>query len=160
MYRKMMEDAKAQGLTSEKMMWESVDEVQDMLCALKMEHPDKYWHFIRKTHGLLFKGHYTEDFAIHDVKHLKYTNRKGEKKEGAYWTLEQIEEATKGMSFPTGVNKWDKFVAFNSAMADWGKKYDDAQVLDIGYTFYFADEDYPSPCTKTWDYQCMVWKKK
>ena len=26
MYRKMMEDAKAQGLTSEKMMWESVED--------------------------------------------------------------------------------------------------------------------------------------
>ena len=160
MYRKMMEDAKAQGLTSEKMMWDSVEDVEDMLCALKKEHPDKYWKFIRKTHGLLFKGHYTEEFAMHDVKHLSYTNKKGEKKEGPRWTVDEIEEAVKGLSFPSGVNKWDKYVAFNAAYADYCKKFEDAQVLDIGYLSYFADEDYASPSTKTWDYMCMIWKKK
>ena len=159
MYKKMMQDAQAMGLTSEKMMWESVEDVEDMLCSLYTEHPDKYWHFIRKTHGLLFKGHYTEDFAMHDVKHLKYTDKKGEKKEGPHWTVDEIEAATKNMSFPSGVNKWDKYVAFNSAWADWCKKYEPEQVLEIGYLFYFADEDY-SHSTKIWDYQCMVWKRK
>ena len=159
MYRKMMEDAKAMGLTSEKMMWESVDDVQDMLCALKMEHPDKDWHYIRKTHGILFKGHYTEDFAIHDVKHLKYTNKKGEKKEGPRWTVDEIEEATKGLSFPSGVNKWDKYVAYNVVYSDVCKKFDEAQVLDLAYLQFFDDEDYAHP-DKIWCYMSMIWKRK
>lgn len=159
MYKKMMQDAQAQGLTSEKMMWDSVDDVEDMLCALYKEHPDKYWHFIRKTHGLLFKGHYTEEFAIHDVKHLKYTNKKGEKKEGPYWTVEQIEEATKGLNFPSGVNKWDKYVAYNVVYSDNCKGFDDAQILDMAYLQFFHDEDFPHS-TKIWDYMCMIWKRK
>lgn len=152
MYKKMIEDAKAMGLTSEKMMWESTDEVEDMLCALKKEHPDKYWKFIRKTHGILFKGHYTEEFAMHDVKHLKYTNKRGEKKEGEYWSVEFVEEATRGMSFPAGVNKWDKYVAANAAYADFCKKFDDAQILELMYLSYFADEDWKHPDIKVWEY--------
>ena len=158
----MMEEAKAKGLTSEKMMWESVDEVQDMLCVLKMEHPHKYWKFIRKTHGTLYNGHYTEEFARHDVDHIHYTNKKGEKKEGEYWSVEQIEEATKGMSFPSGVKKWDKYVAFNAFKADTGKELEDAEVLKAGYLFYFADEDWDEKdgsATKIWDYMCKKYNK-
>lgn len=162
MYKKMIEDAKAQGLTSEKMMWESTDDVEDMLCALKKEHPDKYWKFIRKTHGMLYKGHYTEDFARHDVEHIQYTNKKGEKKEGEYWSVEQVEEATKSMTFPSGVNKWDKYVAFNSMKADICKEFDDEQVLKAGYMFFFKDEDWDSKdgsYDKVWRYMNCKYNK-
>ena len=60
------------------------------------------------------------------------------------------------MSFPSGVNKWDKLVAYNAAYADWSKKFDDAQILDIAYLFYFADEDWKHPSTKVWDYMCLA----
>ena len=103
MYKKMIEDAKAKGLTSDKAMWESIDELDDMLCVMKKEHPDKYWKLIRKQHGIMYNNHYTEDFAMWDVEQLRYTNKKGEKKEGAYWSVEQVEEASKGFIFPNGV---------------------------------------------------------
>ena len=80
MYKKMIEEAKSKGLTSEKIMWQSVDDIDDILCVMKKEHPDMYWEFIRKQHGLLYGNHYTEDFAVWDVSKLKYTNKKGEKK--------------------------------------------------------------------------------
>lgn len=156
MYKKMIEEAQAKGLGSEKVMWQSVGEIDEMLCVMKKEHPEMYWKFVRKQHGLLYNGHYTENFAMWDVEQLRYTNKKGEKKEGAYWTIEQIEEATKGMSFHSGVNKWDKLVAYNAAYADWSKKFDDAQILDIAYLFYFADEDWKHPSTKVWDYMCLA----
>ena len=63
MYKKMIEDAKAKGLTSDKAMWESIDELDDMLCVMKKEHPDKYWKFIRKQHGIMYNNHYDEEFA-------------------------------------------------------------------------------------------------
>ena len=81
-------------------------------------------------------------------------NKKGEKKEGAYWSVEQVEEATRGFTFPSGVNKWDKWVAFNAAYADFCKKFDDAQILEIGYLFYFADEDWKGK-NKIWEYTCL-----
>ena len=40
-YKEMIEDAKKKGLASEKAMWESVDDLDDMLCDMKREHPDK-----------------------------------------------------------------------------------------------------------------------
>lgn len=161
MYKKMIEDARAKGLTSDKAMWESIDELDDMLCVMKKEHPDKYWKFIRKQHGIMYNNHYDEEFAMWDVEQLRYTNKKGEKKEGAYWSVEQVEEATKGFIFPSGVNKWDKWVAFNAAYADFCKKFDDAQILEIGYLFYFADEDWKgsNSSIKVWDYFCCNYCK-
>lgn len=161
MYRKMMEDAKAKGLTSEKIMWESIDEVQDMLCALKMEHPDKYWKFIRKTHGTLFKGHYTEEFARHDVKQIQYTNKKGEKKEGEYWSVEQVKDAMKQFPMPSGVNEWDMYVAANVLRADLCKDMDDEMILKATYSFFFKDEDWSSEgsSTKVWSYMCCKYNK-
>lgn len=152
MYKKMIKEAKAQGLATEKTMWENIEDIQELLSDLKESHPEKYWHFIRRTHGVLFKGHYTEEFAMHDVKHLKYTNSKGEKKEGEYWSVEFVEEATRGMSFPAGVNKWDKYVAANATYADFCKKFDDAQILELMHLSYFADEDWKHPDIKVWEY--------
>lgn len=151
MYKKMIEDAKAQGLTSEKMMWENIEDVDELLIELKHSHPQKYWDFIRKTHGMLHKGHYDEEFALHDVDKMEPL--------GMHWSVKQIEEATKGVTFPSGVNKWDIFVAYNAFANDMHSVESDEQILKSAYAFWFADKDYPTP-TKIWDYQCMVWKKK
>lgn len=154
MYKKMIEDAKAMGLTSEKMMWESTDEVEDMLCALKKEHPDKYWKFIRKTHGILFKGHYTEEFAMHDVMHMEPI--------GMYWSVSEIENATKGIQFPAGVNKWDLAVAINAMKNDLSEDTADQDVIKHAISFYFKDKDWQTDgqCTKVWDVMCCKYAKK
>lgn len=151
MYRKMIEDAKAQGLTSEKTMWENIEDVDELLMELKHSHPQKYWDFIRATHGKLYKGHYNEEFALHDVDKMEPI--------GMHWSMKQIEEATKGVAFPSGVNKWDIFVAYNAFANDFHNVESDEQILKSAYAFWFKDSDYPTP-TKIWDYQCMVWKKK
>lgn len=152
----MIEEAQAKGLGSEKIMWQSVGDIDELLCVMKKEHPDMYWKFMRKQHGVLYNNHYTEEFAVWDVSQLRYTNKRGEKKEGGYWTVEQIEDATRSMIFPSGTTKWDKYVAFNASYSDWCKKFEDAQVLEIGYLFYFADEDWKNPSTKVWDYMCLA----
>lgn len=155
MYKKMIEDAKAMGLTSEKMMWDSTDEVEDMLCALKKEHPDKYWKFIRKTHGILFKGHYTEEFAMHDVQHMEPV--------GMYWPISVVEETIKGMALPAGVNKWDVFVALNAMKGDLSADTPDAEVIKHAISFYFRDKDWPvkdGNYDKVWSYMSCVYAKK
>ena len=153
----MIEEAKSKGFASEKIMWDSVDDLDDLLCHLKKEHPKEYWHFMRKQHGLMYNNHYTEDFARWDVGQLRYTNKKGEKKEGEYWSVEQVEEATRGMQFPSGVNKWDKYVAANAAYSDFCKKFEDGQILEIMYLFYFSDEDWREGknAAKVWEYMML-----
>ena len=110
---------------------------------------------------MLYKGHYTEDFARHDVDHIQYTNKKGEKKEGEYWSVDQVAEAMKGYALPSGVNKWDLYVAANAMKADICKEFDDEQVLKAAYLFFFKDEDRSSDGStdKVWRYMSCKYNK-
>ena len=49
-YSEMIQEAKSKGLTTEAMMWDSVEDVEMMLCKMKEEHPKEYWTFLRKQH--------------------------------------------------------------------------------------------------------------
>lgn len=153
-YRHMVEHAKKAGVTNEKTMWESIDSFSELLEELKESHPDLYWDFMRKQQGIMYKGHYDESFAMWDVAQMHYTDKNGEKHQGAYWTSEQIESATAGMKFPVGTTRWDRYVAFNAAKADFNKDFTDADILKIGYDFYFADEDWGSD-SKVWEYMSV-----
>lgn len=150
-YRHMVDHAKKAGVTNEKTMWESIDSFSELLEELKESHPKLYWGFMRKQHGIMFRNHYDEAFALWDVSQMYSTGKSGERKEGAHWTADQIESATMGLKFPSGTTKWDKFVAMNAAYHDFWKDFDDANVLKIGYDFYFADDDWGSD-TKVWEY--------
>lgn len=90
-----------------------------------------------------------------DVEGIRYTGPSGEKRTGAHWTADQIEEAARGMSFPSGTTKWDKYVAFNSFYADMCMVCDDAQILKGAHRFYFADED--APQGKIWVYMAAMY---
>lgn len=150
-YREMVNHAKKAGVTNEQTMWESIDSFSELLEELKETHPQMYWDFMRKQHGIMFHNHYDEAFAMYDVSKMHYTSKNGEKKQGAYWTVDQIESATAGMKFPAGTTKWDKYVSFNAAHSDFCKDFEDADVLKIGYAFFFADEDWGDD-TKIWEY--------
>lgn len=150
-YRHMVDHAKKAGVTNEKTMWDSIDSFSELLEELKESHPQMYWDFMRKQHGIMFHGHYDQAFAMWDVSQMHSSNKAGERKEGAHWTCEQIEVATAGMRFPSGTTRWDKFVAFNAAFHDFWKDFDEANIIKIGYDFYFADDDWPSE-TKIWEY--------
>lgn len=153
-YKEMLEKAKIEGVANEKTMWNSIDSLSRMLCIMKKEHPEMYWEFMREQHGIMYSNHYNKEFAEYDVNEIKYTNKEGKERTGAYWSVEQIEQATANMRFPAGTTKWDKYVGFNVAYSDFCKKYEDADVLNIGYLQYFADEDWGST-TKIWEYmQC------
>lgn len=146
MYKKMIEDAKAKGLTSDKAMWESIDELDEMLCVIKKEHPDKYWKFIRKQHGIMYNNHYDEEFARWDIEQMKPL--------GMYWSKSQVEEATKGMVFPNGTTPCDKWVAFNAFANDLKPELTDEQILKAAYKFWFKDEDWKGK-NKIWEYTCL-----
>lgn len=150
-YRDMIEEAKSKGITTDKMMWESVDDVEELLCMLKKEHPEKYWSFIRKQHGLLYNNHYTEDFALWDIEHMKPL--------GMYWSKAQVEEATKGLSFPSGTTPCDKWVAFNSTKNDLNDVLTDEQILKVAYAFWFADKDWLGK-NKVYEYMSLNYSNK
>jgi len=139
-YKDLIKNAKANGVASEKAMWQSVDNLNDVLCVIKEEHPEMYMAFMRKQHESLYGPHYDRHFADADVEKIRYTNASGEKKSGAHWNMDQILDATKSMPFPQGTTPWDKYVAFNSFYA--------------AFRFYFADED--APVGKVWEYMTAM----
>lgn len=156
MYRRMIEAAKAKGLTNEQTMWASIDEMDAMLVQIKEAHPQLYWDFIHKQHKAMYKGHYDEEFAEYEMSQVFYINKAGEKTNRPYWTMEQIEEATKGLNYPSGTTKWDKWVAHNVFRSDTMKSLPDDLALKAGWEFYFDDVDFKKEgTTKLWEYMHM-----
>lgn len=153
----MIDSARKSGNWSEKTMLDSVDSIAGLLECVKKADKEAYWRFMREQAGIMMGCHYDKAWADWDVSQIAYTDREGKKRTGAYWTCEQIEEATKAMSFPAGTTKYDRFVAFNSFHADTCKVLTDEQVLKAAYQFYFADEDWPKENgAKVWAYMAMV----
>lgn len=143
----------------EAVMWETTKLVSDFIKPMKETNKQEYWKLMRDVYGRMSGGHYDEVWAMHDVSMMYSTTKDGRRMEGAYWTCEQIEEATKAKTFPAGTTKWDKFVAYNSAKHDWGKEFDDEQILKIAYLFYFADEDFKGK-NKIWSYMEMIYDQE
>lgn len=157
-YKNMITSARNAGVATEKIMWQSIDGLNEMLCKMKEEHPDMFWKFMREQHGIMYSNHYDETFALYDVSMVRYTDRNGKKCEGGYWTMEQIEAATKAMTFPASTTKWDKYVAFNSFYSDTCTVYGDEEIIKGAHKFYFADED--APPGKIWLYMKDMYEGK
>ncbi len=156
-FKELVETAKTSGTWNEKTMWRSVCSMANLLADIKKEHPQMFWDFLREQHGILFGNHYHQSFAEYDVSQMSYTDKDGKNRSGAHWTIDQIEEATKNLTFPTGTTKWDKYVGFNGFYADLCKVLTDEQIIKSAYEFFFMDEDWnpekpgSSPC-KVWEY--------
>lgn len=156
-YRKMIDKAKKDGVSSEAAMYAGIDDVDVMLQDVKENNPQLYWDFLRRQHKNLYKGHYTEDYARYDLSEIYYTDKNGDKRVGPYWTVEQVEDATKSMSFPAGTNKWDKWVAFNVFKSDLATEYNDEEILRGAFAFFFKDQDFHKEgTTKIWQYMSCV----
>ena len=110
-----------------------------------------YECIVRRLSECLHGKHYSEESAMRDVYKIHYSDASGAEKHGPHWTVEQIEEVTKGKAFPAGTTKWDKYVAYNNTYADLCKVLTDEQILKVAYALWFADEDWHSD-GKIWDY--------
>ena len=157
-YAEFIKSAKENGVATEKAMWKGVDSVDELLCMVAEEHPELYEQFMRKQHQAMYGCHYDKHFAEMDVEGLKFTAPSGEKRSGAHWSADQVQDATKGMSFPSGTTAWDKYVAFNSFYADLCTVLDEALILKAAHKFYFADED--APAGKIWHYMTAMHYKE
>lgn len=134
----------------EAVMWESTKAISDFLSPMKETNKEDYWYLMRKVYGIMSGGHYNEDFARYDVAEMKPL--------GEYWSMKQVEDATKGMSFPSGVTSADRYVAFNAFANDLKGTIEDTDILKTAYAFWFADKDWVGT-SKIWDYMCCKYAK-
>lgn len=156
--REIFETAKKEGRNTEKQMWQSVDAIDGMLAELKKSDKQAYWAFMRKQHGIVSGGHYGEDFARYDVAQMRYTDKEGKTHKEPHWSVEQAEEVMKTLQFPSGVTKWDWWVALCATYSDLCSVLDDEKIIKVAYVFFFKDEDWSEEnksgysTTKVWDY--------
>ncbi len=149
-YKAMIEAAVKNG-GGEKTMWKAVEAADQAMEYIRKNSPQEYDCLLRSLYVALCGKHYNRELAEQDTQAICYTDAGGNERHGAYWTAEQIESATQGKSFSNSTTLWDKYVAYNAAYADFCKKFDDEQVMDIAYLFFFADEDWKGE-NKVWEY--------
>lgn len=152
-YRAMIETAVKSG-HGEKAMWASVDVTSELMEHLEHKHPELYEHYMRKSYEAINGKHYNRHFAEEDVAKLHSTDKDGKEHHGAYWTIEQIKEATADKKFHASTTDWDKYVGYNAAWHDFCKKFEDKDILTIAYLFFFADEDWKGE-SKVWEYMSL-----
>lgn len=150
-YKQIVQQARDRGLNTERAMESSVNSVSDLLESMKDTHPEIYKQFLQKTHEYLFGPHYDDEFANDAVSSLEYTDENGKHRTGPHWTKQEVMSATQGKTFPNGTTDCDKYVAYNATYADFCKKFDEEDILDIAYLFFFADEDWKGK-GKIWTY--------
>ena len=156
-YRNMIKDYADKGGSIEK-MWASVDVTEDAMEYIKETNPDKHECLMRKLSEALYGKHYNEEMALADVKKITCLDQAGEVHQGAHWTVEQIEAATKDKVFPKGTTQWDKYVAYNLFWSDMMTRFTDEQILTAAYLFWFDDKDWKSD-GKVWDYMTLNSRK-
>lgn len=150
-YRQMIETARTSGRANEAAMWASIEAVDEMTEELREKDPEKFWCLMRRTHRALYGSHYDEQFAQYDISKMHSTDAQGRTTAGPHWTREQVAQAWQGKNFPSGTTDCDKWVAANAIWHDMHKHFDDNQVLQIAFLFFFADEDYKGE-GKVWEY--------
>jgi hypothetical protein len=150
-YKTMVQEARQAGRASETAMWASIEAVDDMLEEMREQHPEKYWKFMRKAHEQLWGSHYDMQFANHDISRMHSTDANGREQVGAHWTREEVAQAWAGRTFPQSTTDCDKWVAANAFWHDLRKNFEDAEILQAAFLFFFADEDWKRD-GKVWEY--------
>lgn len=161
MYRKMIEEAKAAGVTTEKAMWQGIDDVQMLLETVKKEHPDMYWAFLRRTHERMYGHHYNKAFAEWRISQMHYKDKQGTTHHAPHWTADQQKAAYEAVKakLPSTYNCWDFAVTLEMLYSDniclYRSWWPDATESDLetkvveAAVNYLKDDD--DPDNKIWD---------
>lgn len=148
-YKNMIEKAQRDGVANTDKMWQSIAAVGDLMNDVPEATAKR---FARKQHEILYGCHYDEMLAADELAGLTFTDRDGYDRTGPHWSADQVEEAMRGVRFPDGVTKWDKWVAANLSYSDLCREMSDDAVLTAAKLFYFMDMDWPDPSAKVWQY--------
>lgn len=162
MYSKMIEEARAKGLTSEKIMNVSIADVDELLGKIKETHPELYWSFIKRQHERMFGCSYNRSFADWRIEQMHYKDKTGVVHHAPHWTHEQHKAAYESVKakIPSSYNMYDFAVALEAEYSDlvclykqWWQEATEAQIetkIIESAVNYLNDDDDP---------ECKVWRR-
>jgi hypothetical protein len=158
----MIEEAKASGVTTEKAMWQGIEDVEQLLEIVKKDHPDHYWAFLRRTHERMYGCHYNKAFADWRIAQMYWKDKQGNTHHAPHWTSEQHKGAYEAMKakIPATYNCYDFAVTLEMIYSDniclyrswWPEATDadlEAKVVDAAVN-YLKDDDDPD---------CKIWHR-
>ena len=156
----MIDEARKQGLTSEKIMLASIADVEELLEAIKEAHEDLYWRFIKKQHEHMFGCHYNEAFGMWRIEQMYYKDKQGNVHRAPHWTKEQYKAAYDSVKgkIPSTYNCWDLAVTLEMNFTDSINLYKswwpeatqeqlDTKVIESAINYLNDDDD---PDCKIW----------
>lgn len=162
MYKKMIDEARAKGLTSEKIMLSSIADVEELLQTIKGDHEDVYWKFIKKQHEYLFGCHYNEMFGEWRIEQMFYKDKSGNVHHAPHWSKDDYKSTYDVVKskIPSSYNWWDFAVTlemlysdniclYKSWWPDITQEQLDAKVIDSAVN-YLNDDD---------DHDCKIWHR-
>lgn len=156
-YRKMFDQAKQDGVTSEEKMWKSIDAIGETIEKLKTTHPMLYNEFMRNQSVILYGHHFTQKQAEDIIDQMYHRDLNGNDVEGEHYTREFAEKIVN--KYAPNVNINDMYVALNATYHDWitlFKKWfnevSDDKIVQATLQFWFSDEDSENPDEKIWYY--------
>lgn len=120
MYIKMIEEARAKGLTSEKIMNASIADVQKLLGKVKEDNEALYWWFIKRQHERMFGCHYNEAFGVWRIEQMHYKDKAGSVHHAPHWTKDQYMTAYESVKskLSSAYNCWDFAVTLEMLYSD------------------------------------------
>lgn len=146
----------------ESAMWNSIKTISDELeHNLSHEDHDK---LLKHIYCIMNDGHYDEYFADHDVKHMYYVDKHGERHSAPYLTKEEIKSyyLKHRSKIPSQYNMWDFYVTVQMIYSDninlinqWfnniSKEELNDKIIDMSIN-WLNDEDNPFGDHKIWGY--------
>lgn len=155
-----MDIVKAKSKTADdKVMWESVQMVDDLLEKMKQAHPNMYKDFINDTINLYYDKHFDSmlaDMMVNKMYHSEGKNDNKRKVHGEYYTIDyarKVRNDNRDMPY----NEWDWYVLLNMIyhdniciLMDWYPDEDNYnnKIIDLAIN-YIEDDD--ASDTKLWD---------
>jgi hypothetical protein len=162
MYAKMIEEARAKGLTSDKIMVASIADVEELLHKVREMDETLYWRFIKKQHEHMFGCHYNENFGEWRIKQMHYKDKAGTEHHAPHWPKDQYKTAYESVKakLPPTYNCWDFAVTLEMLYSDdicmyrrWWPEATEEQlegkVVEAAVN-YLSDDDDPD---------CKIWHR-
>lgn len=155
-YINTIKEYKKEGiLLDETKMWNSLHNLEEILCDAEKHQKDKFWKVMRELHED-FKGcHFNEVYAKYEVSEMYHTGLDGRMYKGEKFDMYKAEEVH---SKYRGVIKssdtiHDVYVAINAQYHDyfpifktWFQGEEESvlhhKIIEAAISFWFRDEDY------------------